>query len=393
MQHFEIIKLDEFGRGITYVDGKITFVLDAVVGDVVDIKLTKQKKNYNEAEVVKYIKLSDKRLKPLCSFFGLCGGCHFQKLSYEEEIKCKKDNVINYFKKNSLDINPKVIAGEPFYYRNKITLRVVNGVIGYYEENSHTLVSVDKCVIAREKINEMIPLIKEIRLKNGEVIIRTNKKEEVLLIINSQDNLEFKEEFKKYFKGIILNKRVVFGVDYLEECLNGINYKISYNSFFQVNELAAEMFKLVEDEMSHDDTVLDLYSGVGTLALSAAKSGAKVHGIEVVENAVENARDNASLNKMDNVTFEVGNLDKIDGSFKFNKLIVDPPRSGLSNDVIEMIKKNKPDTIIYISCDYHTQVRDILKLSDYKIKKSYLIDLFSRTYHIESMLILEKKII
>lgn len=393
MQHLEIIKLDEFGRGITYVDGKITFVLDAVVGDIVDIKLTKQKKNYNEAEVVKYVKLSDKRLKPLCSFFGLCGGCHFQELSYEEEIKCKKDNVINYFKKNTLDIKPQVITGKTFYYRNKITLKVVNGVIGYYEEKSHTLVSVDKCVIAREKINKIIPLIKEIKIKNGEVVIRINKKDEVLLIINSCDYLEFKEEFKKYFKGIVLNKRIVFGVDYLEESLNGITYKISYNSFFQVNELASTIFKLVEDEISKDDIVLDLYSGVGTLALSAAKSKAKVQGIEVIENAVENAQENARINKMDNATFEVGNLDKIDGSFKFNKLIVDPPRSGLSNDVIEMIKKNKPDTIIYISCDYHTQVRDVLKLDDYKIKKAYLIDLFARTYHIESMLILEKRII
>lgn len=385
----KIEKLDEFGRGITYIDGKITFVPKTVVGDMVNVYIDKEKKRYNEAKVLEYIELSKNRIKSLCPYFLYCGGCHYQELSYDDEINCKKNNVINYFKKNGLDISPRVFVGDPYNYRNKITLKVVEGVVGYYEEKSHTLVAVDECVIAKSKINEVIPLIEMTKMHRGEVIIRTNKKEEVLLIIKSEDKLELSEEFKKHFKGIILNDELIYGVDYLEETLNGITYKISYDSFFQVNELASVMFKLVEDEVLASDTVLDLYSGVGTLALSAAKRGAKVHGIEVVENAVINALENAKNNNLD-ATFEVGNLDKIDGSFKFNKLIVDPPRSGLSEDVIDMIKENKPKTIIYISCDYHTQVRDILKLSDYEIERSYLIDLFPRTYHIESMCVLRK---
>lgn len=220
--------------------------------------------------------------------------------------------------------------------------------------------------------------------------MRTNYKKELLLIIDSLDNLDFSDSFKSNFRGIILNGDLIYGDNYLEEVINGITYKITYDAFFQVNRLASSIFRIVEKSVSNKDVVLDLYSGVGTLALSASKNSNQVHGIEIVENAVINARENAKINNIKNATFIVGDLDKINDNINFNKLIVDPPRFGLSMDVINMIKEKNPSSIIYVSCDYHTQVRDILELYNYEIVDSYIVDLFPRTYHTECILILKR---
>lgn len=387
----EIVKLDEFGRGITYVDGKITFVSSTIPGDIVKIKIIKEKKNYNVAEVLEFIKTSERRVKKICPYFKLCGGCCLQNINYNLELEYKKEKVINYFKKNNLVINPIVLYDKEYNYRNKITLKVKDGLIGYYKENTHEIVEITSCAIASDSINKVIPLLKSINIKNGNIIVRTNYKGEVLLVIDSLDNLEFSDIFKSNFRGIILNRNLIYGFDYLEEVINGITYKVSYDAFFQVNRLASSIFEIVEKSVSSKDIVLDLYSGVGTLALSASKNSNQVHGIEIVKNAVINARENAKINNIKNATFAVGDLDKINNNIKFNKLIVDPPRSGLSVDVINMIKEKNPNSIIYVSCDYHTQVRDILELHNYEIVDSYIVDLFPRTYHTECILIIEKK--
>lgn len=389
--NLEIVKLDEFGRGITYIDGKITFVPLTIPRDIVRVKLTKEKKNYNEAIVLEYVHFSPRRVDALCPYFGVCGGCSMQNISYMDEVTYKKDKVISYFKKNNLDINPDIIYDKEYNYRNKITLKVKDGVIGYYKENTHEIVEIRSCAIASDSINKVIPLLKSINIKNGSIIVRSNYKQELLLIVDSLDNLDFSDIFKSNFRGIILNGNLIYGDNYLEEVINNITYKITYDAFFQVNRLASSIFGIIEKSVNSKDIVLDLYSGVGTLALSASKNSNQVHGIEIVKNAVINARENAKINNIKNATFAVGDLDKISDNINFNKLIVDPPRSGLSEDVINMIKKKNPSSIIYVSCDYHTQVRDILELHNYEIVDSYIVDLFPRTYHTECILILERK--
>ena len=389
----EIVKLDDFGRGICFVNDKVTFVPNTIPGDIVNIKIVKENKKYNEAILIDLVKSSSKRIDAPCPYFGICGGCTLQTLSYEKGIDYKKEKVINYFKKMGLIINPSLITNDtPYNYRNKITLKVVNGVVGYYKLNSHSVVEVNKCLLAEECINDVISIVCGMGIINGEVIIRSNYKKEILIIINSKDKINT-TNISNNIKGIILNDEVIYGNDYFYEEINNIKYKVSYKAFFQVNRsVASKMFKLVEDFTNNNDCVLDLYSGVGTLGLSASKKAKNVLGVEINKDAVDNANQNAVINKLNNAKFiysDASNIKNIDVSF--NKLIVDPPRAGLSREVIDFIKFKLPDEIMYISCDYHTQARDLKLLDSYEIIDSYICDLFSYTYHVECICFLRKR--
>ena len=389
----EIVKLDDFGRGICFVNNKVTFVPNTIPGDIVNIKIVKEHKKYNEAILIDLVKSSSDRIDAPCPYFGICGGCTLQTLSYEKGIDYKKEKVINYFKKMGLIINPNVIENDmPYNYRNKITLKVVNGVIGYFKLNSHSVVEIKKCILAEDCINDVINIISNMKIINGEVIIRCNYNKEILIIINTQDKINI-PALNKNIKGITLNNEVIYGDDYFYEEINNIKYKVSYQAFFQVNRnVASKMFKLVEDFVNDNDCVLDLYSGVGTLGLSASKKAKNVLGVEINKDAVRNANENAVINKLNNAKFiysDASNIKNIDVAF--NKLIVDPPRAGLSTDVIDFINNKLPDEIIYISCDYHTQARDLKLLNNYEIINSYICDLFSYTYHVECICILHRK--
>lgn len=389
----EIVKLDDFGRGICFINDKVTFVPNTVPGDIANIKVIKEHKKYNEAILADLVNPSSDRIDAPCPYFGICGGCTLQILSYEKGIDYKKEKVINYFKKMGLIINPNVIENDmPYNYRNKITLKVVNGVIGYFKLNSHSVVEIKKCILAEDCINDVINIISNMKIINGEVIIRCNYNKEILIIINTQDKINI-PALSKNIKGITLNNEVIYGDDHFYEEINNIKYKVSYQAFFQVNRnVASKMFKLVEDFVNDKDCVLDLYSGVGTLGLSASKKAKNVLGVEINKNAVRNANENAVINKLNNAKFiysDASNIKNIDVAF--NKLIVDPPRAGLSTDVIDFINNKLPDEIIYISCDYHTQARDLKLLNNYEIINSYICDLFSYTYHVECICILHRK--
>mgnify|MGYP004571008185 FL=1 len=391
----EIFKLDDFGRGICFINDKVTFVPNTVPGDIANIKVIKEHQKYNEAILVDLVNPSSDRIDALCPYFGICGGCTLQTLSYEMGINYKKEKVINYFKKMGLVINPNVIENDmPYNYRNKITLKVVNGVIGYYELNSHRVVEINSCMLAEDGINDVISVVCGMGIINGEVIIRSNYKSEILIIINSKDKINI-TNISNNINGIILNDEVIYGNDYFYEEINNIKYKVSYKAFFQVNRnVASKMFKLVEDFVNDKYCVLDLYSGVGTLGLSASKKAKSVVGVEINKDAVDNANQNALINNLNNAKFiysDASNIKNINVSF--NKLIVDPPRAGLSTEVIEFINKELPDEIIYISCDYHTQARDVKLLNNYEIVDSYVCDLFSYTYHVECICFLKKKMI
>lgn len=389
----EIVKLDDFGRGICFVNNKVTFVPNTIPGDIVNIKIVKENKKYNEAILIDLVKSSSKRIDAPCPYFGICGGCSLQTLPYDLGISYKKDKVINYFKKMGLILAPNVIPNDiPYNYRNKITLKVVNGVVGYYKLNSHSVVEVNNCMLAEECINDVISIVCGMGIINGEVIIRSNYKSEILIIINSKDKINT-TNISSNIKGIILNDEVIYGNDYFYEEINNIKYKVSYKAFFQVNRnVASKMFKLVEDFTNNNDCVLDLYSGVGTLGLSASQKAKNVLGVEINKDAVDNANQNALINNLNNAKFiysDASNIKNIDVSF--NKLIVDPPRAGLSREVIDFIKFKLPDEIMYISCDYHTQARDLKLLDNYEIINSYICDLFSYTYHVECICFLRKR--
>ena len=395
----DIEKLDDFGRGIGYIDGKITFVPNTVPGDIVNINIIKEHKKDNETTIDNFIKYSEDRVKPPCPYFTKCGGCTLQNLSYENTINYKLNKIKNIFTKNRIDITPKIISNpNPYNYRNKISLKVVETKIGFYLNNTHNIIEIDECLIANPAINECINYIKNFNIINGNVIIRCNQNEEILIIIESQDNLTIDIELlKKKIKlvGIIINNKTFYGKNYLFERINNTLFKISYDSFFQVNPyIASELFQLISDNIKQYDKVLDLYCGVGTLSLNAASKALSVTGIEIVPNAILNAILNASLNDLSNVHFVLNDVSDAIAKIKldFNKVIVDPPRAGLTKETIDILLKINPTSIIYVSCDPQTLVRDYKLLSDtYEIEKSYILDMFSYTYHVETVLILKKR--
>ena len=391
----EILRFDDFGRGICFVGDKITFVPFSVPGDILEIEIVNSKKNYNEGKILNIISLSKDRVQSPCPYFGVCGGCTYQMLSYDRSILEKQNNVINYFKKNNILIQPNLVENDnPYGYRNKITLKIVNKKIGYFKNNSHDIVEVDKCMLVNNKMNEVIKMLKTLNIINGEVVIRCNYKDEILLVINTNDEIDISEiKYIENLKGIVLNNKTIYKNNYLVEEVNDICYNVTYDAFFQVNRtVCGKMFKLVEDFADKNDIVLDLYSGVGTLGLSAAKKALEVVGVEINKNAVDNANSNAVLNNLMNAKFiysDAGNVKNLD--INFNKLIVDPPRAGLSRNTIEFINEKLPQEIMYISCDYHTQVRDLKLLDNYEIIDAYVCDLFSYTYHVECVSVLHRK--
>lgn len=393
----KIEKLDDFGRGICYIDNKVTFVPNTIPNDLVEIKITKEFKNYNEGKLINILIPSKKRIEPKCPYFSKCGGCVLQNMNYKDTLEYKKEKVTNIFKKNKLEINPIVIENANYYnYRNKISLKVIDKKIGYYEPKSHSIVEIDSCLVASNSINKTIQLIKKMNIINGLVTIRCNKNDEILIIINSKDKLNIDvDSIKEKIKlvGIVINNKLFYGEDFLYENINGIFYKISYDSFFQVNPyIASKIFDIIKENINSNETVLDIYSGVGTLSLTASTVAKKVIGIEIVENAVLNAIHNAKINKINNVGFLLNDATKAITKLNlfFDKVIVDPPRAGLTKTVIDTIKKIKPKEIIYVSCDPQTLVRDIKLLSDlYTINKFYIADMFSFSYHVESICILK----
>lgn len=389
-------KFDDFGQGITFVDDVITFVPNTIPGDIVDIKIVKKKKKYNVGKVINYIKLSKDRIDYKCPYFNKCGGCVLQSISYDATINFKLNKVINLFNKYNLDIKPEIVKNPSDYnYRNKIKLMVIDGKIGYFETNSHTLVEINECVIASKAINKVIPLLKNFNIINGNIVIRCNLNDEILIIIESNDKLNIdidvlKEKIK--LVGIVVNNKTIYGDNFLIECINDIYYKISYDSFFQINPyVASKLFNIVKENIDKTDIVLDLYCGVGTLSLNAALNANEVIGVEIVPNAVLNAIYNAKINKINNTKFILNDAQDAVGKInkKFDKIIIDPPRSGLTKKTIDTILTIMPKKIIYVSCDPNTLIRDILLLKDkYSIEKSYILDMFSYSYHVECICIL-----
>ena len=392
-----IEKIDNFGRGITFIDNKITFVPKTLPGDVVDIELTNEKSKYNEASVNKIIAKSPNRIDSKCPFFDRCGGCTFLNTSYENSISIKRNKITDLLKRNKIETNDYsfIENKDSIGYRNKISLQVIDGKIGYFEEKTHKITKIDKCLLAKKPINDFIDKIHLFGIKNGKITIRCNYKEELLISIETDEtikNLGNDIIVSNNIVGIVLNGKCIYGKNSFIEKINELYFEISYDSFFQINTyITQKLFEIVSNNVKGN--VLDLYCGVGTLSLACSKNANKVVGAEVVENAVNNAKRNAKLNNITNTEFVLQDLNKgINISEKFDTFILDPPRSGISHKIMQLLLKELPNTIVYVSCDPQTFVRDLNELKDkYIIKKIYSLDMFSYTYHCESVTVLERR--
>ena len=388
-----IDRMDHFGNGIGNINGKIIFVKGALPGETVDVTITKDKKSFMEGTINTIIYKSSKRVEPFCKYFGVCGGCSLCHLTYENTLEYKKERVKNILYK--FDI-PKinVIRNEnDLYYRNKIELKIVDGKLGFYEKSTHNLIEIKECEVTKKSINKSFEFVKNMKLENANVTIRANYNDEVLIIIDSKEKpvILNPEDYK--IVGIVLNDKCIYGQDNFMDKINNLFFTVSYNSFFQVNNyINLELFNLIKENIV-GKTVLDLYSGVGTLSIVASKVVDKVYSIEVTQNAVKNALINAKINKCDNINFILGKVEDKIGFIndKIDTIIVDPARAGLDKKTIEVINKLSPQRIIYVSCDTQSLANNLVDLTNYEIKKFYILDMFSYTYHIECFCILDRK--
>ena len=388
-----IDRMDHFGNGIGNINGKIIFVKGALPGETVDVTITKDKKSFMEGTINTIIYKSSKRVEPFCKYFGVCGGCSLCHLNYENTLEYKKERVKNILSK--FDI-PKinVIKNEnDLYYRNKIELKIVDGKLGFYEKSTHNLIEIKDCKVTKKSINKSFEFVKNMKLENANVTIRANYNDEVLIIIDSKEKpvILNPEDYK--IVGIVLNDKCIYGQDNFMEKINNLFFTVSYNSFFQVNNyINLELFNLIKENIV-GKTVLDLYSGVGTLSIVASKVVDKVYSIEVIANAVKNALINAKINKCDNINFILGKVEDKIGFIndKIDTIIVDPARAGLDKKTIEVINNICPQRIIYVSCDTQSLANNLVDLTNYEIKRFYILDMFSYTYHIECFCILDRK--
>lgn len=389
-----IDRMDHFGNGIGNINGKIIFVKGALTGETVDVTITKDKKSFMEGTINTIIYKSSKRVEPFCKYFGVCGGCSLCHLNYENTLEYKKERVKNILSKYDIP-NINVIRNEnDLYYRNKIELKIVDGKLGFYEKKTHNLIEIKECKVTKKSINKSFEFVKNMKLENANVTIRANYNDEVLIIIDSKEKpvILNPEDYK--IVGIVLNDKCIYGQDNFMDKINNLFFTVSYNSFFQVNNyINSELFNLIKENIV-GKTILDLYSGVGTLSIVASKVVDKVYSIEVTQNAVKNALINAKINKCDNINFILGKVEDKIGFIndKMDTIIVDPARAGLDKKTIEVINNICPQRIIYVSCDTQSLANNLVDLANYEIKKFYILDMFSYTYHIECFCILDRKI-
>lgn len=369
MKEHKIIGLDHFGRGIIKDDGKTIFVENALIGEIVNIEIIKDKKKYSEAKVTKYVEKSPNRVIPPCPYYSECGGCDIMHMNYEEQLKFKENKIkeiMNKFKINTT-IKP-IISTEQFNYRNKITLQN-KGKLGFYKKGSYDIVEIDKCLIAKDQINKAIPNLDRNK-KVDKIVIRSGK--ELMISYNGRENPICDE-------------------------IGNFTFQISPTAFFQVNsEGTVKLYNKILEyaDLKGNENVLDLYCGIGTIGIYLSQYCRRILGVEINEEAVKDANINKEINRISNIMFKTGSVDKIITDLCFNPdiVIVDPPRSGLDNITIQKLKEFASSKIIYVSCDPVTLARDLNNLSDkYIIKEITPVDMFPNTHHVESICLLELK--
>ncbi len=400
MEIVNIEKLDNQGKGICFINGKITFIPNTLPGEKVSIEVVKETPKYNEAKVIEYIEKSPKRVESKCPYFGLCGGCELMHSKYEDTIKYKKEKLESILYKyahltTSVDI---ITSDKQLNYRNKIALKVIDSKYGYYEPSTHNLVEIDNCYLVEEPINKFIKDLNYLNIKNGEIVIRSNYNQELLIWIKSREKINPDIKYlksKHKIVGIILNDKPLVGDTSFVEIINHMLFTVSYDSFFQVNRnICSKLFNLIEEEINENETILDLYCGVGTLGINATKKAKKAYGIEIVKNAVLNAITNSKINKRDNIYYMLGDVSTTLPKIKddIDTIIVDPPRAGLDQETKKTILEFKANKIIYVSCDPMTLARDIKDLQEiYNIKTIKGLDMFPYTQHCESTTVLERR--
>ena len=442
-----------FGRA---ADQRIVFVPYAAPGDIADIRVTKKRSNYYEGVIEALHKASPDRIEPKCAHFGLCGGCKWQHISYEAQLAGKQDEVVQHLKRIG-GVSPEHIGEilgceDPYYYRNKMEFSFSDSkwltpeeiasdknfnrnALGFHKPQMwDKVIDLEACHLQSDPSNAIRNFCKEEaerqslrffnpRHQSGDLrtlMIRNTQGDQLMVLIQFCEASE--EAIQRYLSAIIsafptihsllytINTKAndtlydqeihcFHGADFIEEEMEGLRFAIDAKSFYQTNSKQAyRLYQVVREfaQIKSSDTVYDLYTGTGTIAQFVAKNAQKVIGVESVPEAIQKAQENAIVNGIHNVHFEVGDMrtvfndDFIARHSKADVVITDPPRDGMHPDVVEQLLALNAPRIVYVSCNSATQARDLQRLStSYRTLKSQAVDMFPQTHHVENVVLLE----
>ncbi|MEL5865697.1 23S rRNA (uracil(1939)-C(5))-methyltransferase RlmD [Clostridium cochlearium] len=431
------------GEGIGKIDNFTIFIPGAILGEEVEVNIIKVNKNYAVGKLLNIIIASEERVKPICDIYTRCGGCQLQHMSYKEQLNFKRQKVKDaLLRLGGIDVEVEPVLGikNPYRYRNKVQLPIGKEnekvSIGFYAPRSHNIIDLKTCLIQDEKADDIIKILREwikefnVPIYNEKehkgnlrhIMVRTAfKTDEVMVVLVTKDkNLPHKEELinklienlqgvvsiiqniNSQKTNVVLGKEsiVLWGKDKIIDYIGNFKFAITPLSFFQVNPIQTEVLynKALEYAgLKGNEVVFDAYCGTGTISLFLSQKAKKVYGVEIVAEAIESAKLNAKENNVDNVDFIVGESEKvipelIEKGIKADVVVVDPPRKGCEKSLLEAMANMSPEKIVYISCDPATLARDlcVLEKLGYKVIRVQPVDMFSNTYHVENVVLLEK---
>ena len=434
------------GEGIGKADGFTVFVKDAVIGDTVTAKIIKAKKNYGYGRLMEVLKPSPYRVEPKCEFARQCGGCQLQALSYDQQLVFKTNKVKGHLERiggfTDIPMEPIIGMDELFHYRNKAQFPVGRNkegkiVTGFYAGRTHNIIENRDCALGVPENKEVLDRVIAHMEKYGiepyneatgkglvrHVLIRYGyfTKEVMVCLILNGNKLPKEEQLvkslceipgmtsitinvNKKHSNVILGEeiRLLWGQEYITDRIGDISYQISPLSFYQVNPMQTQKLyaKALEYADLHgQETVWDLYCGIGTISLFLAQKAKFVRGVEIVPAAIENAKENAKLNGLENTEFFVGKAEEVlPREYKKNGvyadvIVVDPPRKGCDETLLETMIEMNPERIVYVSCDSATLARDLKYLCErgYELRKVCPVDQFGMTVHVETVVLLSHK--
>lgn len=440
-----VIDLTHEGHGVVKIDRYPIFIPNVLINEEIKYKVIKVKKNFAIGKLLEVNKASHHRVDPPCVYYWKCGGCQLQHMSYEAQLAMKKEQVVNLFHRKGqftdTVINDTIGMDNPWRYRNKSQVpigqnKMNHKIMGYYRQRSHDIIDMDSCLIqdkqhqdimnhVKKWINEYHISIYNERTKKGvlrHLVIRTGHYTDEIMVIFVTNGSKFKhanmlvEQLKQAFPNITSIKQninnshsnvimgqqsvTLYGKDKIVDQLSDITFKISDQSFYQINSSQTEkLYQKAIDyaQLDGQEIVLDTYCGIGTIGLYMAPVAKHVYGVEVVPSAIKDARQNALVNDLHNTTFVCGKAEDVIMDWQREGIqpdvvMVDPPRKGCEAQFIQTLLDLNPERIVYISCNPSTQQRDAHMLAtQYDLKEITPVDMFPQTTHIETVALFKKK--
>ena len=391
IKEVNIISNTNLGDGVGRIENKPIYIKNAVSKDKLEVKITRVNKKYLQGEIVKIVKESEDRVKPLCPYFTKCGGCTFWNVNINKENEIKENYIKRLFP--NVKVNT-IIANNEINYRNKVTFHIHNGKLGYYQKNSNNLVIIEECLILNKEINKIKKYLETLDLtKVTEIMIRYSNNYDELLI-NFKGQLKDYNNLKKIknIKSIYINNDLVYGNPTIKEKINNLEFLIGPNSFFQINtNMIANLYNSIKNFITPSSSLLDLYCGTGTIGIYLNEYFEHILGIDIVKENIENAFLNKEINKIDNISFQHQDASSIENTY-FDVVIVDPPRAGLGEKTKEHLLNINSKIIIYVSCNPNTLKKDIEKLKEkYQLVEITPVNMFPKTEHIECVSLLIHK--